>query len=587
MARPERTFSGQEGQRSTGTAGPEAIKRDLDSALAMFNPEANLPDGSQGGIGDDNLKPGAATDMVVGDRTIDDEEAPTSSTGGLGVLLSRLANRIKAIMGVSSWRGAPPITLQGAKAHVDAAAPHSGHETPAGAQAKANAAAGGVATSLSEHVSDKKDPHDVGSLIKAGTGIAVSKHPTSKEVTITAQGGAAPGAHASTHAMGGADPITPEMIGAATTSQLNNHVNNTSNPHGVTKSQVGLGNVDNVKQATKTEFDAHVNATNNPHGVTKAQVGLGNVPNNAMASKAQAEAGTSNSRFMSPLRTKEATDKYISGTGDGSIALGTNASAEGGYSTALGYNASAEGGSSTALGDSASASRGYSIALGYNASAEGGSSTALGDSASASGITSTALGDSASASENWSTALGGKANADNARQGVLGGQDTASTNNWLVPGSFTVSGSKNFEIPHPHPNKRHTHMLRHGAVESPTAGDTLYRFTVESTEDNETVSMELPDYFQHLNVNVDVWVNGQGHFGNGYGWVEDGTLYVACELAGEYKVLVIGTRNDDHQSIQDWHIKGVEREIGESWTGETWVFDVEEIMEIEEIKEEE
>lgn len=29
----------------------------------------------------------------------------------------------------------------------------------------------------------------------------------------------------------------------------------------------------------KSEFDAHVNATNNPHGVTKAQLGLGNVPN--------------------------------------------------------------------------------------------------------------------------------------------------------------------------------------------------------------------------------------------------------------------------------------------------------------------
>lgn len=45
------------------------------------------------------------------------------------------------------------------------------------------------------------------------------------------------------------------------------------------KGDVGLGNVDNVKQATKTEFDAHANNTNNPHGVTKAQVGLGNVDN--------------------------------------------------------------------------------------------------------------------------------------------------------------------------------------------------------------------------------------------------------------------------------------------------------------------
>nr|MDK7656371.1 hypothetical protein [Bacillus subtilis] len=36
------------------------------------------------------------------------------------------------------------------------------------------------------------------------------------------------------------------------------HINNKSNPHGVTKDQVGLGNVTNDKQATKTEFDTHV-----------------------------------------------------------------------------------------------------------------------------------------------------------------------------------------------------------------------------------------------------------------------------------------------------------------------------------------
>ncbi|MCY8932494.1 hypothetical protein [Bacillus atrophaeus] len=39
------------------------------------------------------------------------------------------------------------------------------------------------------------------------------------------------------------------------------HINNKSNPHGVTKDQVGLGNVTNDKQATKTEFDNHVKDT--------------------------------------------------------------------------------------------------------------------------------------------------------------------------------------------------------------------------------------------------------------------------------------------------------------------------------------
>ncbi|MFD2129957.1 hypothetical protein ACFSKI_01625 [Pseudogracilibacillus auburnensis] len=73
------------------------------------------------------------------------------------------------------------------------------------------------------------------------------------------------------------------------------------------------------------------------------------------------------------------------------------------------------------------------------------------------------------------------------------------------------------------------------------------------------------------------------HFGRAFGIVEDGELKVTCESAGEYKVLVIGTRNDDHQSIQDWDIKGMEREIGESWTGETYVFEDDEIISDQEI----
>lgn len=36
------------------------------------------------------------------------------------------------------------------------------------------------------------------------------------------------------------------------------HSNAKNNPHAVTKSQVGLGNVDNIKQASKVDFDSHV-----------------------------------------------------------------------------------------------------------------------------------------------------------------------------------------------------------------------------------------------------------------------------------------------------------------------------------------
>ena len=39
--------------------------------------------------------------------------------------------------------------------------------------------------------------------------------------------------------------------------RVDSHANRTDNPHTVTKSQVGLGNVSNVLQAPKTEFDTH------------------------------------------------------------------------------------------------------------------------------------------------------------------------------------------------------------------------------------------------------------------------------------------------------------------------------------------
>ncbi|PAE51990.1 phage tail protein [Bacillus licheniformis] len=65
------------------------------------------------------------------------------------------------------------------------------------------------------------------------------------------------------------------------------HAAKIDNPHKVTKAQVGLSNVDNVKQASKADFDNHVGNTANPHAVTKAQVGLSNVDNVKQASKTE------------------------------------------------------------------------------------------------------------------------------------------------------------------------------------------------------------------------------------------------------------------------------------------------------------
>jgi hypothetical protein len=50
------------------------------------------------------------------------------------------------------------------------------------------------------------------------------------------------------------------------------HMQNRSNPHVVTKVQVGLGSVVDAEQATKADFDTHV-ASRNPHNTTPADIG--------------------------------------------------------------------------------------------------------------------------------------------------------------------------------------------------------------------------------------------------------------------------------------------------------------------------
>ncbi|MBG9464225.1 MULTISPECIES: pyocin knob domain-containing protein [Bacillus] len=101
----------------------------------------------------------------------------------------------------------------------------------------------------------------------------------------------------------------------ATKVAFDGHLDDKKNPHAVTKSQVGLSKVDNVQQAAKIDFDAHdadldrhitkdersywnssdersksflaehTNDQSNPHKVTAEQVGLGNVDNVKQATK--------------------------------------------------------------------------------------------------------------------------------------------------------------------------------------------------------------------------------------------------------------------------------------------------------------
>jgi hypothetical protein len=60
-------------------------------------------------------------------RTVSDATAPTGDTGSPSTIFGWLANMIKAITGKANWRTAPATTLEAAKAHIDASAPHAGH----------------------------------------------------------------------------------------------------------------------------------------------------------------------------------------------------------------------------------------------------------------------------------------------------------------------------------------------------------------------------------------------------------------------------------------------------------------------------
>jgi len=58
----------------------------------------------------------------------------------------------------------------------------------------------------------------------------------------------------------------------------------------------------------------HIADKSNPHSVTQSQVGLGNVENYGIATKGEAEAGTLSNKYMTPQRTKQAIDALAPGT---------------------------------------------------------------------------------------------------------------------------------------------------------------------------------------------------------------------------------------------------------------------------------
>lgn len=174
---------------------------------------------------------------------------------------------------------------------------------------------------LNTHLANVSNPHNV-TAAQVGLGSVVN---ASWASTVDAQTG--------TTAVTYMNPaLTAAAIAYQALAPLNTHLANLSNPHQVNSTQVGLGNVANYPIATLAQAQAatdnasymtpylvsqllggtsgiagqlqtHIDNLSNPHQVTATQVGLGSVLNYGMASDADAQAGSSAILYMAPSTT--------------------------------------------------------------------------------------------------------------------------------------------------------------------------------------------------------------------------------------------------------------------------------------------
>ena len=91
---------------------------------------------------------------------------------------------------------------------------------------------------------------------------------------------------------------------------LATHIARRDNPHSVTKQQIGLSEVENVRQLTKRQLDIHM-SSNNPHRATKADVGLERVNNVEQLSMEQYDHHRTNRTAHVVTRASVGLDKVL------------------------------------------------------------------------------------------------------------------------------------------------------------------------------------------------------------------------------------------------------------------------------------
>ena len=176
----------------------------------------------------------SASVLAHPDGSVTDEKIGLRTVGGvknkLQALLTLIGQQIAGIKGTEAWNDGPAITLAAAKQTLDA------HK----------AAADELRQEFDAHAASKANPHAV---TKTQVGLGNVPNVATNDQTPTYSESAALTQLSSGEKLSAALGKLARAVRS-----LMEHLANTANPHGVTKSQVGLGNVTNDAQVKRSEM---------------------------------------------------------------------------------------------------------------------------------------------------------------------------------------------------------------------------------------------------------------------------------------------------------------------------------------------
>ena len=176
----------------------------------------------------------SASVLAHPDGSVTDEKIGLRTVGGvknkLQALLTLIGQQIAGIKGTEAWNDGPAITLAAAKQTLDA------HK----------AAADELRQEFDAHAASKANPHGV---TKTQVGLGNVPNVATNDQTPTYSESAALAQLSSGEKLSAALGKLARAVRS-----LMEHLANTANPHGVTKSQVGLGNVTNDAQVKRSEM---------------------------------------------------------------------------------------------------------------------------------------------------------------------------------------------------------------------------------------------------------------------------------------------------------------------------------------------